>query len=69
MKSPKKWWMCFNPYPEGEKPYMRHASFGEAQKEAGRLSAITGRKIHVLELKGTMQPPKSAPFWVERGEV
>ena len=59
------WWLCFNPYPEGEKPTFRHASFGEAQKEASRLAKLTGKKIHVLKLAGTMHPPGGCK-WEER---
>jgi hypothetical protein len=59
------WWLCFNPYPEGNKPTFRHASFGEAQKEAARLAKLTGRKIHVLKLAGTMHPPGGCK-WEER---
>jgi DNA repair exonuclease SbcCD ATPase subunit len=59
------WWLCFNPYPEGDKPTFRHASFGEAQKEAARLAKLTGRKIHVLKLAGTMHPPCECK-WEER---
>jgi hypothetical protein len=58
-------WLCFNPYPEGNKPTFRHASFGEAQKEAARLAKLTGRKIHVLKLAGTMHPPCECK-WEER---
>jgi DNA repair exonuclease SbcCD ATPase subunit len=59
------WWLCFNPYPEGDKPTVRHASFGEAQKEAARLAKLTGKKIHVLKLAGTMHPPGGCK-WEER---
>jgi hypothetical protein len=59
------WWLCFNPYPEGEKPTVRHASYGEAQKEAARLAKLTGKKIHVLKLAGTMHPPGGCK-WEER---
>lgn len=52
------WWMCLNPYPEGDKPEVRHACHLEAQAEAARLCVKTGRKIHVLKCIGTYHPPQ-----------
>lgn len=66
MKTPKKWWMCLNPYPEARPPTVRHDSFGQAQAEARRLAINLGRKIHVLEIVGTMHPPSVEPHWEDR---
>lgn len=67
MSEKKTWWMVFNPYPEGHKPEIRHESFGEAQKEAARVSQLTGKKIHVLKLVGTMHPPQQPScVWEDR---
>lgn len=64
---PKTWWMCFNPYREGSKPAVRHETLAEAQAEAARLCVKMGRKIHVLELVGTMHPPvEPKGFWEDR---
>ena len=61
------WWMCFNPYPEGDKPQVRHACHLEAQAEAARLCVKTGRKIHVLKCVGTYHPPQiPQPVWEAR---
>jgi hypothetical protein len=59
----QKWWMVFNPYPEGKKPTVRHETLHSAKVEAERISMSTGRKIHILELYGTYVPPsKLAEF-------
>lgn len=63
VKTPATWWMCLNPYAEGQKPQKRHESFESARAEACRLCLVTGRKIHVLKLAGTMH---MTPFWEER---
>jgi hypothetical protein len=64
---PATWWMCLNPYPEGDKPMVRHASYGEACTEARRLCLKTGRKTHVLKLIGTYHPPQiPEPVWEDR---
>lgn len=55
---PPTWFMCFNPYPEGTKPTVRHADLATARDEALRLCRSTGRKIHVLKVVGTAHPPK-----------
>jgi DNA repair exonuclease SbcCD ATPase subunit len=47
------------------KPCWWLSSFGEAQKEAARLAKLTGKKIHVLKLAGTMHPPGGCK-WEER---
>lgn len=65
--SPRVWYMCLNPFFEGDKPQVRHETFEEAKVEAGRLALKTGRKIHVLQLVGTMHPPHiPAPIWEQR---
>jgi hypothetical protein len=54
--------MCLNPYHEGDKPTVRHESL-----EAARLCLHTRRKIHVLELVGTMHPPVAPHgIWEDR---
>jgi hypothetical protein len=58
-------WLCFNPYPEGEKPSVYHAKLADAKAEAERLASKTGRKIHVVRIVGTACPPKPAR-WEER---
>jgi hypothetical protein len=64
---PKTWWMCLNPYHEGDKPQVRHDTFAAAQIEAARLCMKTRRKIHVLELVGTMHPPvEPNGIWEDR---
>jgi hypothetical protein len=66
---PKTWWMCLNPYHEGDKPTVRHETLGAAGEEARRLCLKTGRKIHVLQLVGTMHPPIPQPVnpvWEDR---
>lgn len=61
------WWVCLNPYPDGTVPKIRHETFGAAHKEAARLAEVSGRKIHVLQLVGTMHPPaKPGCTWVPR---
>jgi hypothetical protein len=52
------WWMCLNPYFEGTKPQVRHASREEAEAEAERLCVKTGRKIHVLQVVSTVHPAR-----------
>jgi len=67
---PATWWMCLNPYPEGEKPQFRHECVLEAQAEAARLCVKTGRKIHVLKCIGTMHPPvEPKVIWEDRDWV
>jgi hypothetical protein len=66
---PKTWWMCLNPYHEGDKPTVRHETFADAAAEARRICLKTGRKIHVLQLIGTMHPPipqPVRPLWEDR---
>jgi hypothetical protein len=58
-------WLCFNPYPEGEKPTVFHATLADAKAEAERLARKTGQKIHVVRIVGTACPPKPAR-WEER---
>lgn len=62
---PLTWWACFNPYPEGDKPVVRHETFESAKAEAERLAVRTRRKIHVLKVVGTMHPPAGC-FWENR---
>jgi hypothetical protein len=59
------WWLCLNPYPEGEKPSVYHATLADAKAEAERLASKTGKKIHVVRIVGTVCPPKAAR-WEER---
>jgi hypothetical protein len=59
------WWLCFNPYPEGEKPTVYHPTLAAAKAEAERLASKTGKKIHVVRIVGTACPPKAAR-WEER---
>lgn len=60
------WWVCLNPYRDNS-PKVRHETFGAAHKEAARLAELEGRKIHVLQLVGTMHPPaKPGCTWVPR---
>ncbi len=66
MMTPKTWWVAMNPYPEGRIPTVRHETFIEAQREALRLSALAGRKIHVLKLEGTAHPPQQTARWEVR---
>jgi hypothetical protein len=64
---PMTWWMCLNPYLEGDKPEVRHSTFAEAQEEARRLCVRTGRKIHVLKCVGTYHAPQiPQPVWEDR---
>lgn len=64
---PPTWWMCLNPYLEGDKPEVRHEHFASAQEEARRLCLVTGRKIHVLKCVGTYHPPQiPQPVWEDR---
>jgi hypothetical protein len=58
-------WLCFNPYPEGEKPTVFHATLADAKAEAERLARKTGKKIHLMRIVGTACPPKAAR-WEER---
>jgi hypothetical protein len=58
-------WLCFNPYPEGEKPTVFHATLAAAKAEAELLASKTGREIHVVRIVGTACPPKAAR-WEER---
>lgn len=55
------WFMCLNPYPEANKPIIRHNTFEEAHREAERLCIQTGKKIHVLQKVGSFLPSK--PKW------
>jgi chromosome segregation ATPase len=59
------WWLCLNPYPEGEKPTVYHPTIADAKAEAERLASKTGQKIHVVRIVGTACPPKPAR-WEER---
>lgn len=61
-----KWWVVMNPYPEGDKPTHRHANKQAAVDEARRISLMTQRKIHVLELVGSWTPPPGEAKWEER---
>lgn len=61
----KKWWMVLNPYRDGLKPTIRHEYKSEAMEEAERIALKTGKKIHVLELVGTMEPPKQHVQFIE----
>jgi hypothetical protein len=58
-------WLCLNPYPEGEKPTVYHATLAAAKAEAERLASKTGRKIHVVRIVGTACLLKAAR-WEER---
>jgi hypothetical protein len=51
------WFMCLNPYSKNP-PMVRHTSYYKAQQEALRMATKTGQKCHVLQLKGTAQPPQ-----------
>lgn len=63
----KVWYMVFNPYPDGKKPTVRHETLRSATIEAERVCLLTGKKIHVLKIVGTMHPPKMpAATWSER---
>jgi TolA-binding protein len=59
------WWLCFNPYPEGEKPTVYHPTLAAAKYEAVRLAINMDQDIHVLRIVGTARPPKAAR-WEER---
>ena len=62
----QKWYVVFNPYVRGKKPTMRHETKQGAIDEAKRISAIEGKKIHVLELVGTARPPTGEATFSER---
>ena len=64
-RRPPTWWMCLNPYPDGQKPRVQHETFESAKAEASRLCRVMGRKIHVLKLVGTMHPPVVPEVWWE----
>jgi hypothetical protein len=59
------WWLCFNPYPEGEKPTVYHPTLAAAKAEAELLAIKMGQDIHVVRIVGTACPPKAAR-WEER---
>lgn len=65
---PQVWWMCLNPYSQ-KAPMVRHESFAEAQAEAMRLCAQETKKVHVVQLVGTANPPIATPTWEFRREV
>ena len=52
-----------NPYPEGQKPTVRHPDFETAKAEAQRIADLTGKKCHVLAKVFTAEPAN--PKWCE----
>ena len=57
------WWVCMNPYPEGQKPSVRHTDFDTAKAEAQRIADKNGKKCHVLAKVFTAEPAN--PKWCE----
>lgn len=45
-----------NPYPNGNKPSVRHETLESAIAEAKRVSNLERKKIHVLRCEGTVYP-------------
>ena len=59
---PEKWWMVYNPYPNGKKPVYRHGTFESARVECVRVANLNQQKCHVLEKVFTATPtPKPEP--------
>ena len=55
-----------NPYPEGQKPSVRHPDFETAKAEAQRIADLTGKKCHVLAKVFTAEPVN--PKWCEHAQ-